>query len=252
MGIFSRFTDIINANINSLLDKAEDPEKMVKLIIQEMEETLVEVRTQSAKLIADKKELGRRCERLQKESSEWEKKAEIALAKEREDLARLALKEKNQAQEDVEVISHDLEQIEENLQKLSGDIGLLQQKLIDAKTRQKALLIRGRTASTHMGVKRQLHEVNIEEAMNRFEYYERKIDDMEGEVEAYDLGQQNLADEIADLETDDKVDQELAKLKARMGQTSKSSAGTAASKTASSKDSKDSKDSTPSTKVDES
>jgi phage shock protein A len=218
MGIFSRFTDIINANLNSLLDKAEDPEKMVRLIIQEMEETLVEVRTQSAKLIADKKELGRRSARLETEVSEWERKAEIALSKDREDLARAALKEKSDAAEAVMGIGSDLEQIDMNLEKLSGDIGLLQQKLIDAKTRQKALIIRGKTARSRMGVKKQLHDVDIDEAMSRFDRYERRIDDLEGEVEAYDLGQRNLADEIADLESDEKVDEELAKLKARLGQ----------------------------------
>ncbi|MEJ6514650.1 MAG: phage shock protein PspA [Pseudomonadales bacterium] len=216
MGIFSRFTDIINANINSILDKAEDPEKMVRLIIQEMEETLVEVRTQSAKLIADKKELGRRTEKMVKEASEWERKAETALSKDREDLARAALKEKTAAQEEVSAVESDLELIEINLQKLSGDIAQLQTKLVDAKTRQKALILRGKTAKSRMGVKRQLHDVDVNEAMNRFERYERKIDVLEGEVESYDLGQKNLADEIADLESDEKVDEELARLKQRM------------------------------------
>lgn len=217
MGIFSRFSDIINSNINAILDKAEDPEKMVRLIIQEMEETLVEVRTQSAKLIADKKELGRRSERLQREAGEWERKAEIALSKSREDLARAALKEKTEANEAVAAIASDLEQIDHNLRKLSDDIALLQQKLSDAKVRQKALIMRGKTAQTRMGVKRQLHDVNIEEAMSRFERYERKIDDLEGEVEAYDMGQKTLSAEIGELETDERVDEELAKLKARMG-----------------------------------
>lgn len=216
MGIFSRFTDIINSNINSILDKAEDPEKMVRLIIQEMEETLVEVRTQSAKVIADKKELNRRVERLNKEAEGWESKAAVALSKEREDLARAALKEKSEAEEAAMKIDADLEVIDHNLEKLSGDISLLQQKLVDAKTRQKALIVRGQTAQTRMGVKRQIHDVDIDEAMSRFDRYERRIDDLEGEVEAYDLGRRSLADEITELEGDEKVDEELAKLKAKM------------------------------------
>ncbi len=219
MGIFSRFTDIINANINAILDKAEDPEKMVRLIIQEMEETLVEVRTQSAKLIADKKEIGRKVERTRKEAEDWESKAAIALSKDREDLARAALKEKTAAIEEAGTLTSDLEQIEVNLQKLSEDIGQLQQKLTDAKARQKALILRGKTAQSRMGVKRQLHEVDIDGAMNRFESYERKLDVMEGEIESYDMGQQSLANEIADLEADEKVDEELAKLKARLSGT---------------------------------
>jgi phage shock protein A len=218
MGIFSRFTDIINSNINSILDKAEDPEKMVRLIIQEMEETLVEVRTQSAKLIADKKELGRRVERLHLEAEDWESKAEVALSKGREDLARAALKEKSSAEEATMALETNLEVIDINLDKLSGDIGLLQQKLGDAKTRQKALIVRSRTAQSRMGVKRQLHDVDIDEAMSRFDRYERKIDDLEGEVEAYDLGQQTLSDEIGELENDERIDEALARLKAKMAQ----------------------------------
>ena len=218
MSIFSRFTDIINSNINSILDKAEDPEKMVRLIIQEMEETLVEVRTQSAKLIADKKELSRRIERLHLEAEEWESKAEIALSKGREDLARAALKEKSLAEEATMALEADLEVIDINLDKLSGDIGLLQQKLGDAKTRQKGLIVRSRTAESRMGVKRQLHDVDIDEAMSRFDRYERKIDDLEGEVEAYDLGQKTLSDEIGELENDERIDEALAMLKAKMAQ----------------------------------
>ena len=220
MGIFSRFTDIVNANINVLLDKAEDPEKMVRLIIQEMEETLVEVRTRSARLIADKKDLGRRIERLQSEAAEWDRRAEMALSKDREDLARAALKEKTVTTEAAIAIEVELEQVDINLEKLSGDIGQLQQKLVDAKTRQKALIIRSKTATSRIGVRRQLHDVDIEEAMSRFDRFERKIDILEGEVEAYDLGQRNLAEEIADLESDEKVDEELARLKARMKQDS--------------------------------
>ena len=220
MGIFSRFTDIVNANINVLLDKAEDPEKMVRLIIQEMEETLVEVRTRSARLIADKKDLGRRIERLQSEAAEWDSRAEMALSKEREDLARAALKEKTVTMETATAIEVELEQVDINLEKLIGDISQLQQKLVDAKTRQKALIIRSKTATSRIDVRRQLHDVDIEEAMSRFDRFERKIDILEGEVEAYDLGQRNLAEEIADLESDEKVDAELARLKARMKQDS--------------------------------
>ncbi|MBT6244914.1 MAG: phage shock protein PspA, partial [Gammaproteobacteria bacterium] len=169
MGIFSRFTDIINANINAILDKAEDPEKMVRLIIQEMEETLVEVRTQSAKLIADKKELERKSARWGSEIDEWERKAEVAISKQREDLARAALKEKRNCEEASMMLQGELQQVSDSLEKLSGDVGQLQQKLKDAKQRQKALILRGDTAKSRMGVKRQLHTVNIDEALTKFD-----------------------------------------------------------------------------------
>ena len=144
----------------------------------------------------------------------------MALSKEREDLARAALKEKTVTEEAATAIEVELEQVDINLEKLSGDISQLQQKLVDAKTRQKALIIRSKTATSRIGVRRQLHDVDIEEAMSRFDRFERKIDILEGEVEAYDLGQRNLAEEIADLESDEKVDAELARLKARMKQDS--------------------------------
>ena len=216
MGIFSRFTDIINANINSILDKAEDPEKMVRLIIREMEETLVEVRTQSAKMIADKKELERKSGRWSSEIVEWERKAEVAISKEREDLARAALKEKRNCEEASITLESELQQVSDSLEKLSGDVAQLQQKLKDAKLRQKALILRGDTAKSRMGVKRQLHTVNIDEALTKFDRFERRIDDMEGEVEAFELGQRSLSEEIAELERDEQINADLAELKAKM------------------------------------
>lgn len=216
MGIFSRFTDIINANINSILDKAEDPEKMVRLIIQEMEETLVEVRTQSARLIADKKELQRKSARWNNEITEWERKAEVAISKQREDLARAALKEKRNCEEASITLESELQQVGDSLEKLSSDVSQLQQKLKDAKQRQKALILRGDTAKSRMGVKRQLHTVNIDEALTKFDRFERRIDDLEGEVEAFEFGQKSLSDEIEELERDEQVNADLAELKAKM------------------------------------
>ena len=133
MSVFSRLTDIVNSNINALLDKAEDPEKMVRLIIQEMEETLVEVRTASARAIADKKELARRGEWYRQEAAEWDRKAEVAVRKGRDDLARAALVERNRALESAEALQHELGVLESTLAKLADDTVALQQKLKDAK-----------------------------------------------------------------------------------------------------------------------
>ena len=225
MGIFSRMTDIINSNINSILDKAEDPEKMVRLIIQEMEETLVEVRSTSARAIADRKELQRKQDWLRRDAGEWERKAEVAISKGRDDLAKGALVERNKAQEAADLVSQDRQLLEETLHKLNKDVGALQAKIKDAKTRQNAIIMRGQTAQTRLGVRRQLSDHSIDDAMQRFETYERKIDDLEGQVESYDMGQKTLADEIADLETDEQIDQELEALKARLRDASGTQSG---------------------------
>ena len=216
MGVFSRITDIVNSNINSLLDKAEDPEKMVRLIIQEMEETLVEVRTASARAIADKKELERRRERLQEEAADWERKAELAVSKGRDDLARAALVEKSKAEDVATALAAELTTLDGALAKLNDDIHALQQKIKDARARQKAILVRGKAAQTRLGVRRRLHDHSIDDAMNRFEEYERKMDDLEGQVESFDLGQRSLKEQIDDLAVDESVDEELRELKARV------------------------------------
>ena len=216
MSVFSRITDIVNSNINALLDKAEDPEKMVRLIIGEMEDTLVEVRTTSARAIADKKELARRRERLAGEAAGWEGKAELAISKDRDDLARAALVEKSKADEAVATVDAELAVLDETLAKLNQDIHALQQKIKDAKAREASIVLRGQAAKTRLGVRRQLNDHNIDDAMARFEQYERKIDDLEGQVESWDVGQRTLKDQIDELAVDESVDDELRKLKARV------------------------------------
>ena len=216
MGIFSRFSDIVNSNINALLDKAEDPQKMVRLIIQEMEDTLVEVRSTSARLIAEKKDVQRQQQRAEHEVLDWDSKAELALSKEREDLAKQALIEKQKAQQVVDSLQQEIDRINESLDKLNSEIGQLQEKLADAKARQKTILMRQKTATSRLAVKQQVDSNKVNDAMEKFDRYESKIDDIEAQVESYDLGKRTLRDEFADLENEGKVNDELEALKARM------------------------------------
>ncbi|TMN91750.1 phage shock protein PspA [Pseudoalteromonas phenolica] len=216
MGIFSRFADIVNSNINAILDKAEDPEKMVRLIIQEMEDTLVEVRSTSAKTLAEKKELARRVEHLNQEAQQWQEKAELALVKDREDLARAALLERQKSSDAAASVEKELEHLESHIEKLQQEVATLQDKLADAKARQKAIVLRQRSAESRLEVKKALDSSKVEDALNRFERYESKIDGLESQVEAYDLGKKSLSDEIADLQKNEQVDDELAALKKKL------------------------------------
>ncbi|AQS37032.1 phage shock protein A (PspA) family protein [Shewanella psychrophila] len=217
MGIFSRFADIINSNISSLLDKAEDPEKMVRLIIQEMEDTLVEVRSTSAKVLAEKKEIIRRITKVQEQVLDWAGKAELALSKDREDLAKAALIEKQKASELAETLSQELVVVEEQISRLKEEVNLLQQKLVDAKARQKTIIMRKQTASSRLEVKKQLDSSKIDNAMSKFEQYERRVEGLESQVDAYDLGnKKSLNDEFAALEAEDSVSAELEALKAKI------------------------------------
>lgn len=216
MGIFSRFSDIVNANLNALLDKAEDPQKMVRLIIQEMEDTLVEVRSVSAKTLAEKKEIARQLTRLENEVAEWENRAALALNKDREDLARAALLEKSKIQDSIDSLNREIDRVDDHIERLSSEIGQLQEKLTDAKARQKSILMRERAVSSRLNVKRSLDSSKVDDALQKFDRYEAKIDDLESQVDAYDLGKRSLADEFRALENENKVDDELAALKARV------------------------------------
>ncbi|UPQ86986.1 phage shock protein PspA [Vibrio sinaloensis] len=218
MGIFSRFADIVNSNISALLDKAEDPEKMIRLIIQEMEDTLVEVRTNSAKAIADKKELARKVESIEHAIEEWQQKATLALTKQREDLARSALIEKQKLQEVLKGLHTEQTLVEETIDKLTGEISKLETKISETRAKQQALAIRSQSASNRRDVQKHLHTSRTHEAMAKFEQYSRKIDEMEAEADIYAQSGQakSLEQEFVELQAEDEIEKELAKLKQQM------------------------------------
>lgn len=220
MGIFSRLGDIINSNINSMLDRAEDPEKIVRLIVQEMEDTLVEVRAAAARSIAEKKEILRKVDQLEAAQAEWQRKAELAVEKGREDLAKGALVAKAQAATAAELLRRELETIEAALAKTNEDLGRLEAKLTEAKNKQKSFTIRHDAARDQIRIRTQLHDGRIDEALARYEHIERKIDTLEGQVESFDLGRRkSLNEEFADLEAESGVEKELQAIKARLGRT---------------------------------
>jgi len=216
MGIFSRFADIVNSNITSLLDKAEDPSKMVRLIIQEMEDTLVEVRSNSARILADKKQLQRRIIRATSLVDDWHNKAELALSKNRDDLARAALIEKQKASQQSQLLAQDMLHIEEQLELLKSEISQLQLKLDEARARKKSMVVRKDTATTRLQVKQQLDRTKVAQTVEKFEQYERRIEDIEAQVDAQDLSNSALNEQFAELAAQDSISEELAAMKQQL------------------------------------
>ena len=218
MGIFSRTRDIIAANVTDLLDRAEDPAKMIRMIILEMEETLVEVRASAARTIADQKEMRRHIGKLQALQDSWTQKAQLALSKDREDLAKAALVEKQKATDMAGQLSHEIEVLDEALAASEEDIAKLQAKLREARARQSSLVTRMESAQNRLRVREAYAGEKVNEAFARFDMLERRVDMAEGRADAMALGQQpkTLEEEIAELQSSDKVDAELAALKAGM------------------------------------
>jgi phage shock protein A len=217
-GIFSRTRDIVAANVSDLLDRAEDPAKMIRMIILEMEETLVEVRASAARTIADQREMRAQIGRLGRLQASWTEKAELALSKDREDLARGALVERQKAADMAAEIEAEIAALDEGLRASEGDIARLQGKLNEARTRQNAIRTRIESAQNRARMREVYAGPRVDEAFSRFELLERRADLAEAEAEALALAQpRSLEEEISELRNAGKVDAELAAMKARLG-----------------------------------
>jgi phage shock protein A len=212
--VFSRARDIFAANMTELLDRSEDPAKMIRMIIIEMEETLVEIRATAARSIADIKEMRRAVTRLEDIQANWTAKAELALSKDREDLARAALIERQQAAEMAEGLVAEMDQLTSVLRAYEADIAKLQAKLREARARQNAIAARFESAVSRARANEIMHGSRTQDAFSKFELLERRADLAEGRAEA--LGISSLEDEIDQLKADEKVAAELEAMKAAL------------------------------------
>lgn len=221
MGIFSRTRDIIAANFNDMLDKADDPQKMIRMIILEMEETLVEVRASAARTIADQKEMHRHSVKLDKLQVDWAEKAQLALSKDREDLARAALVEKKKAVDMSDQLKSEIGVLDDALRAYELDINKLQNRLREARSRQTAIAARLESAENRVKLRSLMTNERVDEALSRFDQLERRVDYAEGRADALQIadgsGKPSLADEIAALEGADAIDDELAEMKRALG-----------------------------------
>jgi phage shock protein A len=223
MGIFSRTRDIIAANFTDMLEKAEDPAKMIRMIILEMEETLVEVRASAARTIADQKEMHRHVVKLNRLQADWGEKAQLALSKDREDLARAALVEKKKASDMADQLNAEIAVLDDALRAYEEDIAKLQHRLREARSRQTAIAARLESAENRVKLRTLMSTERTDEALARFDQLERRVDYAEGRADAIAIGQDgppSLSDEIAALEGQDAIDDELEQMKKALGKDS--------------------------------
>lgn len=219
MSLFKRFSDVINSNMSSMLDKAENPEKLIRVIIAEMEETLFDVRTESAKTIADKKEMQRQLKMMDEEAELWQVRAETALSKNREDLAKQALQEKHRIEQTIQSQKVELDELESALFRLEQDVSQLQLKLDEAIARRDVLVARHETIQSTIQTRKHLNDTSINEALYRFDRFERRMNELEAQVEAMDLGRNvSLSQQIDSLEGDELLNKEIEALKQKMNQ----------------------------------
>ena len=216
MGIFTRVRDIINSNISSMLDKAEDPEKLVKLMIREMEDTLVEIKANCASAMAAKKKIQREMETVLEHAKSWGAKAQLAVDKGREDLAREALVEKRRFVDRAESLEDELEQTKTLVTQYQDDIMQLEDKLAAAREKKRVLANRHRFAQDRKRAQGGIRKFDTSDAMARFDQFEQRIDRMEAEADLVNYGRKpSLKEEFEALETDEEIEQELAALKAK-------------------------------------
>jgi phage shock protein A len=216
MGIFSRTRDAKSANLDSLLGGAEDPLKTVRLIINEMEDTLVEARSTAVRALARKKEIQRHIQTLKEQAQDWSRKAELAVTKNREDLARGALAVKLRVESEIAEWQALMPPVESEIKRLDADLAELRAKLAEARSRQRLLTLRGESAESRRQIKDQVAGL-ANARTDSMDDLARQIDRVESEAEAYDLGSRTLADQFAQLETSDAVESELAKLRGKLG-----------------------------------
>ena len=220
MGIFSRTRDIIAANFNDLLEQADDPSKMIRMIIMEMEETLVEVRASAARTIADQKEMHRHTVKLERLQADWAEKAQLALSKDREDLARAALLEKKRASDMADQLKQEIGVLDDALRAYEQDIAKLQNRLREARSRQTQIAARLESAENRVKLRSLMTNERVDDALARFDQLERRVDYAEGRADALSIAdgtKPTLADEISALESSDKVDAELEEMKRALG-----------------------------------
>ena len=217
MSIFSRTRDIFAANITEILDRSEDPAKMIRMVILEMEETLVEVRASAARCIADAKEMRRALSRLDELQTNWTEKAELALSKEREDLAKAALIERQKLADMADGLRDEIKGVDDTLKSYETDIAKLQGKLREARARQNSIATRFESAVTRGRARELMNGSRTQDAFSKFEILERRADFAEGRADALGMtGPKSLEEEIAELKAAESVDAELSAMKAAL------------------------------------
>lgn len=215
MGIFTRFRDIISSNINSMLDKAEDPEKMIKLMIHEMEDTLIELKSSCAGVIAGRKKIERKLDEVSEKVDLWAKRASLAVNKGRDNLAREALVEKRRLQQIVETLENELHEYKGLVDQYHEDIGELENKLSSAKEKKRLLVQRHKRATGKKRAQEEIRRSDSGDTMMRFDKLESRIEQMEAEAELVNTAQKPTVEEEFDtLAADDDIEKELAKIKA--------------------------------------
>jgi phage shock protein A len=214
MGVFTRFKDIINANINSMLDKAENPEKMIRLMMQEMEDTLIDLKSSCAAKMAGKTKTLRELKDAEARVQRWQSRAELAISKKRDDLAREALIEKRKAQEALETLKEDVDQFETLIAECKQNIIDLEQKLQNVRQKHKILVERSVHAQEQKKARTTMSQAEGEDAFRRFSDLENRIERMEAEAEMAGFQAEHLMEqEFSTLESSDDIEEELSKLK---------------------------------------
>lgn len=217
MGVFTRFRDIISANLNVMLEKAEDPEKLLKLMIQEMEDTLVELKASCAGVMASRSKVERAEQQLRTQAERWAGKAQLAIEKGREDLAREALLARRGFEQDAEARAEEAQHLVGLVQQYQDEIRQLEEKLEGARNKRRVLLERHTYASQRKRSQEHIRKADTSDALVRFEQFEQRIDRMEAEGDLVNTARKPSLDEaFAHMEADAELEDELARLKQRV------------------------------------